>query len=317
MTSRLLTHRERAGAMMRLMNEFAHLPSTIRIGDLEVPRLGFGAMQIPGPMVWGEPKDPQRARAVLRRVIELGIRFVDTSWYYGPHVANRFICETLHPYPKDLVIATKLGGKRTDDKGWSAALHPEELRQGCESDLRGLRLERIDLVHLRWIGDAGVEFAESLDALIELKKEGKIRHLALSNVTRDQIAFALQRTPIVGVQNLYNVAAGEKKLASFPYALVAEQEAIVDFCAARGMAFLPFFPISLPGPARVASTALEAIAARHRATPAQIAIAWLLARSPTMLPIPGTSSPDHLDENWRARSIHLAEDERRTISEAR
>jgi aryl-alcohol dehydrogenase-like predicted oxidoreductase len=156
-------------------------------------------MQIPGPMVWGEPKDPQRARAVLRRAIELGIKLIDTSWYYGPHVANRFIFETLHPYPKDLVIATKLGGRRTDDKGWAAALRPEELRQGCESDLRDLRLERVDIAHLRWIEDSDVAFTESLDAMIELKKEGKIRHLALSNVTRAQLALALERTPVVGV----------------------------------------------------------------------------------------------------------------------
>jgi aryl-alcohol dehydrogenase-like predicted oxidoreductase len=302
---------------MRVMNDFAHAPATIRIGDLEVPRLGFGAMQIPGPMVWGEPKDPQRARAVLRRVVELGIRLIDTSWYYGPHVANRFICETLHPYPKDLVIATKLGGKRTDDKGWVSALGPEELRRGCESDLRDLRLERVDIAHFRWIENADVAFTESLDAMIELKKEGKIRHLALSNVTRAQIALAIERTPVVGVQNLYNVAAGEKKLASFPYALVAEQESIVDFCAARKIAFLPFFPLALPGPARAAAPALETVAARHRATPAQIAIAWLLARSPTMLPIPGTSSLEHLEENWHARTIKLSEDERKMIAEAR
>jgi pyridoxine 4-dehydrogenase len=299
------------------MNNFAHAPSTIRIGDFEVPRLGFGAMQIPGPMVWGEPKDPQRARAVLRRVVELGIRLIDTSWYYGPLVANRFILETLHPYPKDLVIATKLGGKRTPDKGWHAALRPEELRQGCESDLRGLRLECLDVVHLRWIEQTDVAFTESLDALIQLKKEGKIRHLALSNVTRETLALALERTPIVGVQNLYNVAAGEKKLTSFAYGLVTEQESLVDLCAARNIPFLPFFPLALPGPAKAKSTVLETIAARHRATPAQIAIAWLLARSPTMLPIPGTSSPEHLEENWQARAIELSKDEQKAIANAR
>src|ERR1700691_2888076 len=128
------------------MNDFAQSPATIRIADLEVCRLGFGAMQIPGPMVWGEPKDPERVRAVLRRVVELGIHLIDTSWYYGPHVANRFIAETLHPYPKSLVLATKLGGRRTPDKGWAPALRPEELRKGCEEDLRALRLERVDVV---------------------------------------------------------------------------------------------------------------------------------------------------------------------------
>lgn len=302
---------------MRGMNDFAHSPSTIRIGDFEVPRVGFGAMQIPGPMVWGEPKNPQRARAVLRRVLELGIKLIDTSWYYGPLVANRLIFETLHPYPKDLVIATKLGGKRTPDQGWAAALRPEELREGCESDLRSLRLERIDIVHLRWIDQAEVAFAESLDAMIELKKQGKIRHLALSNVTQDKLVLAMARTPIVGVQNLYNVIAGEKKLTSFPHALVSGQESLVDFCASRSIPFLPFFPLALPEPARAQGTVLDAIAARHGATNAQIAIAWLLARSPTMMPIPGTSSPEHLEENWQARSIELSADEQKSIADAR
>src|SRR5262245_28673304 len=190
------------------MSAFASAPATIRLGDLEVPRLGFGAMQLPGPMVWGEPKDPERARAVLRRVVELGIRLIDTSWYYGPGVSNRLIAETLHPYPPGLVIACKLGGRRTPDKGWQSALRPEELREGCENDLRGLKLERIDIVHLRWMHGVDVSFRESLDALIELQKQGKIRHLALSNVTLAQVQAALERTPIVAVQNLYNVAAG-------------------------------------------------------------------------------------------------------------
>lgn len=298
--------------------DFAHLPSTIRLGDLEVPRVGFGAMQIPGPFVWGEPKDPERARAVLRRVVELGIQLIDTSWYYGPHVSNRFIVETLHPYPKSLVIATKLGGRRTPDKGWAAALTPEELRKGCEEDLRALRLERVDVVHLRWIDHAGVQFRESLDAMIALQKEGKIRHLALSNVTLDQLHDAMARTPIVGVENLYNVAAGEKRLAGVPHVLVKDQEAIVDLCAARGLAFLPFFPLALPG-GKVEAPALAAIAKRRggAVTAAQLAIAWLLARSPAMLPIPGTGSPAHLEENWSARKIELTRAEIDEIAAAR
>jgi pyridoxine 4-dehydrogenase len=303
--------------MLARMNDFAHLPATVRIGDLTVPRLGFGAMQIPGAMVWGEPKDPERARAVLRRVVELGIRLIDTSWYYGPHVANRFISETLHPYPKDLVIATKLGGRRTPDKGWAPALRPEELRAGCDEDLRGLRLERIDVVHLRWIDGAGVSFGESLDAMIALKREGKVRHIGLSNVTLAQIKQALEKTPIVDVQNLYNVAAGEKKLGKLPIAIVEDQEGIVDLCSARGMAFMPFFPLAIPGPRKAEAGALETIAKRRGATTAQIAIAWLLARSPTMLPIPGTSSPEHLDENWKARTIRLSDDELKALTEAR
>jgi pyridoxine 4-dehydrogenase len=300
------------------VSEFAHLPSTIRIGDFDVPRLGFGAMQIPGPMVWGEPRDPERVRTVLRRVVALGIHLIDTSWYYGPHVSNRFIVETLHPYPKHLVIATKLGGKRTPDKGWAPFLRPEELRQGCEEDLKGLRLERIDITHLRWI-DQQVPFAEALDALIGLQKEGKIRHIALSNVSLDQIRHATEKTAIVGVQNLYNVAAGEKKLGQFPHAAVADQEAIVDLCAKRKMAFLPFFPLAIPGPPgqKREAPALAAVARRHGKTEAQIAQAWLLARSPAILPIAGTSSPEHLEENWASRTIKLTDADFAEISAAR
>jgi aryl-alcohol dehydrogenase-like predicted oxidoreductase len=298
------------------MNDFAHLPGTIRLGDLEVHRLGFGAMQIPGPMVWGEPKDPEKARAVLRRVVSLGIQLIDTSWYYGPYVSNRFIVETLHPYPKDLVIVTKLGGKRTPDKGWVAALRPEELRQGCEEDLKGLRLERVDVVNLRWIGHTDVPFKEALDAMIGLQKEGKIRHLSLSNVSLAQLHEAVERTPIVGVENLYNVAAGEKRLGALPHAAVADQEKIVDLCASRKMAFFPFFSLAIPG-ASHRSAAVAKVAAKHGVTEAQIATAWLLARSPAMLPIPGTCSVEHLEENWDARKIALSKEDVAEISAAR
>jgi pyridoxine 4-dehydrogenase len=298
------------------MTDFVHAPASIRLGDLDVPRLGFGAMQLPGPEVWGEPADPARARAVLRRVVELGVGLIDTSWYYGPLVANRLIAETLHPYPRGLVLATKLGGRRTPDKGWAPALRPEELRKGCEDDLSTLRLSRIDVVHLRWIDGAGVPFREALDAMIALQAEGKIRHLALSNVTPDQLDEALARTPIVAVQNLYNAAAGERRLAGLPFAVVAGQEALVDRCARNSIAFLPFFPLAIPGMPRN-DTALAAVAARHRATQSQIALAWLLARSPTMLPIPGTGSVAHLEENWAARSIRLSDEDVASISRAR
>jgi aryl-alcohol dehydrogenase-like predicted oxidoreductase len=274
-------------------------------------------MQLPGPAVWGEPRDPERARAVLRRVVELGIELIDTSWYYGPHVSNRLIAETLHPYPRRLVLATKLGGKRTPDRGWAAFVKPEELRQGCEEDLRTLRLERIDVVHLRWIGHGDVPFLESLDAMIAMQKEGKIRHIGLSYVTLAQLQQALQRTPIVTVQNLYNVAAGERRLAGLPHASVADQEQIVDLCAERRIAFLPFFPIAIPGGSKTSAPALAAVAKRHGCSEAQVAIAWLLARSPTMLPIPGTSSPEHLEENWAAREIALSPAEIEEITQAR
>jgi aryl-alcohol dehydrogenase-like predicted oxidoreductase len=291
-------------------------PTTIRIGAHEVPRVGFGAMQLPGPMVWGEPRDPDAARAVLRRVLDCGIRLIDTSWYYGPHVANRLIAETLHPYPRDLLIATKLGGARAPDKSWVPAISPDALRRGCEEDLRTLRLERCEYVHLRYI-ETDVPFLESLDAMIELRAEGKIGHIALSNVTLAQLEQAMARAPIAGVQNLYNVVLGERALAGVPHTVVRDQEAIVDLCAAKGMAYLPFFPLGLPGAGIPASQTLSEVATRHGVTQAQVAIAWLLARSPTMVPIPGTSSVAHLNENWAARDLVLTSDEAAAIAQAR
>ncbi len=283
--------------------DFAHLPATLRLGDLEVSRLGFGAMRLPGPDVWGEPQDPERVRAVLRRVVELGINLIDTAWFYGPLVSNRFIAETLRPYPRDLVIACKLGGKRTPDKGWAPFIKPDELRLGCEEDLRSLKLERLDVVHLRFM-NVGVPFLESLDALIALQREGKIRHLALSNVSAPQVEAALARTPIVAVQNAYNVAdGGSGELARVSHSAVDSPEAVLDLCTARGIAFLPFFPLAVGDVGK--APALAAVAARHHATAAQIALAWLLARSPVMLPIPGTGSVAHLEENWAAREIAL------------
>jgi aryl-alcohol dehydrogenase-like predicted oxidoreductase len=297
--------------------EFVHGPSTTRIGDLEVTRLGFGAMQLPGPRVWGEPRDPDRARAVLRTAVELGINLIDTSWYYGPLVANRLIAEVLHPYADDLVIASKLGGCRTPDGGWGIALRPDELRAGCDEDLRTLRRDRLDVVHLRWTRGAEVPFRESLDAMIALIDEGKIRHLALSNVTLAQLEDALTRVPVVAVQNLYNVAEGARQLEGSVQTVVADQERIVDLCAERGIAFLPFCSLAIPGRSRPTPAALDEIAARHGATVSQVAIAWLLARSPTMLPIPGTSSPAHLAENWAARTIALSVDDRAVIDALR
>ena len=170
-----------------MMMRFAHGPETLKLGDLEVRRLGYGAMRLPGKDVWGEPDDPAQARAVLRRAIELGINLIDTAWYYGPHVANRLIVEALHPYPSDLVIATKLGGRRLPDKSWVPALKPAELRQGVETDLRSLQLEALPVVHLRWIDQAEVTFGEALEAMIAMQSEGKLRHIGLSNVTVAQL----------------------------------------------------------------------------------------------------------------------------------
>jgi len=289
-------------------------PSTIRLGDLEVCRLGFGAMRLPGKDVWGEPENPARARAVVKRVVELGMNFIDSSWYYGPHVANRIIKEAIHPYPKDLVIASKLGGRRTPDKGWAPFSKPEELRQGCEHDLSELGRDVLDVVHFRYIGAPGtVPFMESLDAMIDLKKEGKIRHLALSNVSAKQVTQALEKTPIVAVQNMFNVGGGTGQLAKMTHAEVEGPEEVLALCESKGIAYLPFFPLAV-GALGKPQPALAAAAEKHRATPAQIAIAWLLARSPVMLPIPGTSSPEHLEENWNARNIELTKAEVESIA---
>ncbi len=278
--------------------------------------MGFGAMRLPGPDVWGEPEDPVRAKEVLRRAIRLGVNFIDTAWYYGPHVANRLIAETLHPYPKDLVIATKLGGKRLPDKGWAFFGRPEDLREGCEIDLRELRRDVLDVVHFRYMGKhAPVSFRESLDAMIALKSEGKIRHLALSNVGVEELEFALGRTPIVAVQNLYSVAGGGGPVARMTHAEIESPDRVLDACASRGIPFLPFFPLGV-GALTKPGGPLAAAAERHGATPAQIALAWLLARSAVMLPIPGTSRPEHLEENWAARTIALTQDEVRAIAEA-
>jgi aryl-alcohol dehydrogenase-like predicted oxidoreductase len=302
--------------MTQAKTAFAHDPATIRLGDLEVVRLGFGAMRLPGPDVWGEPEDPARAKEVLRRVVSLGMNLIDSAWFYGPHVANRLIAETLHPYPKDLVIASKLGGKRLPDKGWAPFARPEELREGCETDLRELRREALDVVHLRYMGKASaVPFTESLDALIALKKEGKIRHLALSNVGTAEIEIALAKTPIVSVQNLYSVSGGGGAMARMTHAEVEGPEEVLDLCTKRGIAYMPFFPLGVGAHAKPAA-AVAAAAERHRATPAQIALAWLLARSPVMLPIPGTSRPEHLEENWAARQIHLTPEEVTQIADA-
>jgi pyridoxine 4-dehydrogenase len=281
------------------MSRFAHGPETIQLGDFTVQRLGFGAMRLPGKDVWGEPDDPAAAHAVLRRAVELGINLIDTAWYYGPHVANRLIVEALHPYPSDLVIATKLGGRRLPDKSWAPYLKPDELRAGAEEDLRSLKLEQLPVVHLRWMDQPDVTFGEALDAMIALAQEGKIRHLALSNVNALQLEHALTRTPIVAVQNLFNLGGG-----GGPMPVADRPEAVLAACEARGIAFLPFFPLAI-GALTAASGALAAAAQRYNCTPAQLAIAWLLARSPVMLPIPGTSKVAHLEENMGAVRVAL------------
>jgi pyridoxine 4-dehydrogenase len=265
---------------------------TIEIGcDLAVRRLGFGAMRITGPGVWGEPPDADRARGTLRRAVELGVNFIDTADSYGPQVSERLIAEALYPYPGDLVIATKGGLVRPGPGRWVPDGRPEHLREACEGSLRRLRLDQIPLYQFHR-PDPAVPLAESLGMLVQLKDEGKIRHIGISNVSGAQLRAAQQITPVVSVQNRYNAA--DRK-----------SEAMVDTCEREQIAFLPWAPIQQAD----SSLAVTEAAKRHGASQRQIVLAWLLARSPQMLPIPGTGSPDHAAANIAAASIELTPDE--------
>jgi aryl-alcohol dehydrogenase-like predicted oxidoreductase len=268
---------------------------TFRIGgDVEVHRLGFGAMRITGPGIWGPPRDHDEAIRVLRRAVELGVDFVDTADSYGPHVSEELIREALHPYPDGFVVATKAGLLRTGPNEWPIFGRPDYLRQQCELSLRRLGLERIDLYQLHRIDpDVGVE--AQMRALLELQQEGKIRHIGLSEVSVEELRAAQAVTPIATVQNLYNLAD-------------RRSEAVLDVCEAEGIGFIPWFPIATGSLADPGGPLAE-IAAELDATPAQVALAWLLRRSPAMLPIPGTSSVAHLEENLGARDVQLTDEQ--------
>jgi aryl-alcohol dehydrogenase-like predicted oxidoreductase len=270
-------------------------------GDLPVHRLGFGAMRITGPGVWGEPRDPAEALRVLRRAVELGVNLIDTADAYGPEVSERLIAEALYPYPKGLVIATKGGLTRSGPEKWAPVGRPEYLRQCVELSLRRLRVDRIDLYQLHRI-DPRVPAAETLGALKELQGAGKIRHVGLSEVSVAEIEQARKTVAIVSVQNLYNL--GNR-----------QSEAVLDYCAKHAMGFIPWFPLAAGEMARPGG-ALDRAAKRHGATASQLALAWLLHRSPVMLPIPGTSSVAHLEENMGAASVGLSEAELAEIAKA-
>jgi pyridoxine 4-dehydrogenase len=257
-------------------------------GELSVNRLGFGAMRLTGDGIWGPPKDHQAALAVLRRAVELGVDFIDTADSYGPHVSEELIAEALHPYPASLVIATKGGWNRPGPNQWTHDATPAHLRKAVEGSLKRLRLERIDVYQLH-TPDQGVRFEDSVGTLARLKEEGKIRLVALSNVTQEHIERARKIVPIVSVQNRYSFAD-------------REWDYVVDYCERNGIAFIPWFPL---GAGRVAGDALNEIARKRNADPHQVALAWLLKRSPIMLPIPGTSSLEHLEENVAAASLRL------------
>ncbi len=263
-------------------------------GDLTVRRMGFGSMRLTGDGVWGDPPDREEAKGVLRRAVELGVNLIDTADSYGPEVAERLIGEALAPYPDDLVIATKGGLVRGGPGDWSADCRPEHLKEACEGSLRRLRVDRIDLYQLHTV-DKTVPLAESVGALAELREEGKIRHVGLSNVNVEQLAEARSIVPVVSVQNRYSLSD-------------RGHESVLEACEREGLGFIPWFPLAAGDAAR-GGGALERIAREHDVAPVQLALAWLLGRSPVMLPIPGTSSVDHLEENVAAAAIELERSE--------
>jgi pyridoxine 4-dehydrogenase len=262
-------------------------------GNIHFNRIGYGAMQLAGPHVWGPPKDRAAAVAVLREAIELGINHIDTSDFYGPHVTNQIIREALHPYRDDLTIVTKIGFRRGDDQSWIPAASAQELRAAVHDNLRNLGLDALDVVNLRAPGLTGPDsssIGEALATLVRLKEEGLIRHIGISNVDAQQVAEAQQITQIVCVQNLYNLAH-------------RGDDALIDTLAAQGIAYVPFFPLG--GFSPLQSEALTRAATALQATPMQVALAWLLQRSPNILVIPGTSSVAHLRENVAAGALQL------------
>jgi pyridoxine 4-dehydrogenase len=267
------------------------------LGDRLVKRLGYGAMQLAGPGVFGPPKDRDTAIAVLREAVASGVNHIDTSDYYGPYVTNQLIREALHPYPDDLVIVTKIGARRGPDASWNPAMSPDDLKGAVEDNLRNLRLDALEVVNLRIMGDGHGPSAGPVEApltiLADLQRQGLVRHIGLSNVTSDQIEEGRRICDIVCVQNMYNVAH-------------REDDALIDELARAGIAYVPFFPLG--GFTPLQSTALSEVAERLGATPMQIALAWLIQRAPNILLIPGTSSLEHLSENLAAASLKLPTD---------
>ena len=285
------------------MSASAPLPAaagTFRLGDMSVNRMGFGAMRITGQGIWGEPKDPENARRVLRRAVELGVNLIDTADSYGPEVSERLIGETLHPYANGLVIATKGGLTRSGPGGWHTQCHPDHLTKALEASLRRLKVERIDLYQLHTV-DPRVPFEDSIGALARMREQGKIRHVGLSNVSVAQLRQARKIVPIVSVQNRYNLSD-------------RHSEDVLSECAKEDIGFMPWYPLAASslatGTGPLAKTAL------HRGvTPGQLALAWLLHHSPVMLPIPGTSSLQHLEENINAAGIKLTAEELRALGQ--
>ena len=270
-------------------------------GDLTVNRLGFGAMRLTGKGVWGPPADPDECIRVLRRAVELGVNFIDTADSYGPYISERLIRKALHPYADGVVVATKAGLLRTGPDEWPVLGFPAYLRQECEMSLRRLRVDTIDLFQLHRIDDK-FPAEDQLGELVTLQQEGKIRHIGLSEVSVEQLEAAQKVATIVSVQNMYNLT-------------MRGSEALLDVCEAQNIGFIPWFPLAA-GPLAAPDGPLQRIAADHDATASQLALAWLLKRSPVMLPIPGTSKVAHLEENVAAAEITLSDDEFETLSKA-
>jgi aryl-alcohol dehydrogenase-like predicted oxidoreductase len=259
-------------------------------GDMTVRRLGFGAMRITGKGIWGDPPDRDAAIGVVRRAVELGVNLIDTADSYGPAVSEELIAEALYPYPDDVVVATKGGLTRPGPGRWDADCRPERLKQCCEDSLKRLKVDTIDLYQLHTI-DPKVPYADSIGALAELRDEGKVRHVGISNVGRTQLEEARSIVPVVSVQNRYSMSA-------------RDSEQVLEVCAREGIGFIPWFPLNA---GNVEGGPIEEVARAHDATPMQVALAWLIHHSPVMLPIPGTSSPDHLEENVAAASLTLSD----------
>lgn len=275
---------------------------TFRIGgELEVNRLGFGAMRITGEGVWGPPRDRDEALRVLKRTLELGVNLIDTADSYGPYVSEELIAEALHPYPRGLLIATKGGFERSGPGKWEVNGHPKHLRAACEASLKRLKVDVIDLWQLHRI-DENIPPEDQIGTVADLRREGKIRHVGLSEVTVEQIEMARREVPIVTVQNRYNVAD-------------REWEGVLDHCEREGIGFIPWYPLAVGKLAGEGGPLAEA-ARRRGASASQVALAWLLRRSPVMLPIPGTSRVKHLDENVAAATLELTDEEFRRIEEA-
>ena len=286
---------------MNKKNISASLAGQVSLGgELTVNRLGYGAMRLTGEGIWGPPKDRKSALQVLRRAVELDVNFIDTADSYGPHVNEELIAEALFPYPSGLVIATKGGWNRPGPNQWTHDASPSHLRNAIEGSLKRLRLERIDVYQLH-MPDPVVSFDASVETLAELRNEGKIRLVALSNVTKEHIERARKVVPIVSVQNRYSFAD-------------REWDYVVDYCQHNGIAFIPWFPL---GAGKVAGEVLHRIAKAHSASPTEIALAWLLKRSPIVLPIPGTSSIEHLEQNVKSAALRLTEEEFEELSEVR